>query len=74
MGLENYEYYILCNVKLARRKDRQSLYEWFKNGDWVENKELSLALCDAQMDYGDYSVGDYEQISYDEAMEKIKQL
>ena len=68
------EYYLFMGHRLARIASDIGLgsYEWFLNGEWVENAQLSLALNDARMDYGDYSIGDQDHIKLEIAEELIQ--
>jgi hypothetical protein len=49
-------------------------YEWFIDGIWQKNEELSLALEDARHDYGDYSIGDQRRITEEQANDFIKEM
>lgn len=58
------EYYLFMGHKLARTNTSDiGQYEWLVNGEWKEDKEKSLALNDARMDYGDYSICSYDHIT-----------
>lgn len=65
------EYYIFMDKKLARR-NAELIFEWFVNGEWKKDSKMSLALLDAINGYGDYSVGDQDQITEEIANELIK--
>ena len=64
-------YYIFLDCRLARRT-AQFQCEWLINGEWKEDKELTLALEDALMDYGDFSIGDQVYITPEMAEELVK--
>lgn len=69
-----YKYYLLQNCWLARLKEGCYILddkEFFKCGKWVHDNELNLRLNDCIMDYGDYSVFDYEEIDEEKALEII---
>ncbi|MDR2972456.1 MAG: hypothetical protein LBU83_11100 [Bacteroidales bacterium] len=67
------KYYLLMGHRLARSKDGSlGNYEWLINGEWKEDTDRSLALNDARVDYGDYSVSDYDDITPEIAEELIQ--
>jgi hypothetical protein len=68
------EYYLFMGHRLARIASDIGLgsYEWLLNGEWEKNDKLSLALNDARMDYGDYSIGDQDHIKPEMAEELIQ--
>jgi len=55
------EYYIFCRHRLARRRAAFQA-EWLLQGEWKEDRQMTLALEDALHDYGDYSAGDQDRI------------
>jgi hypothetical protein len=59
------EYYIFLGHRLARRTGTGFLNkcEWLINGEWKEDLQRTLALNDALMDYGDYSIFDQDRIT-----------
>jgi len=65
------EYYIFMDHRLARR-DSNSKFEWFINGEWKEDSQKSLALLDAINGFGDYSIGDQDRIGEEMAEELIR--
>ena len=65
------EYYIFCGHSLARQI-APFQYEWLINGEWQEDSKKTLALNDAIMDYGDYSVSDQDHIATEIAEELIQ--
>ncbi len=65
------EYYIFMDHRLARR-DANSNFEWFINGEWKEDRQKSLALLDAINGFGDYSIGDQDRIGEEMAEELIR--
>lgn len=65
------EYYILLGHWLARRTDFSEC-EWLINGEWKKDKQLTLRLNDALMDYGDASIFDQEHITPEIAKELIQ--
>ena len=46
--------------------------EWLINGEWKEDSQRTLALNDALMGYGDYSVFDQDNITPEIAEELIQ--
>lgn len=56
------EYYLFLEHLLARRTTSKRC-EWFVNGEWQEDSRRTLALEDALMDYGDYSIADQDRIT-----------
>lgn len=65
------QYFIFMDHMLARRDDELK-YEWFINGNWSENARMTLNLMDAINGYGDYSIGDQDQITEETAEELIR--
>ena len=65
------EYYVLMGCRLARRS-AQFKCEWLINGEWVEDKQRTLALEDALMDYGDFCTWDQDRIPKEMAEELIQ--
>ncbi len=71
-----YFYYDYHNGHIAREKRGNSAcasnrFEFYIDGEWINDYGLSLSLSDAVMDFGGYSIFDYEEISEDEAMRRI---
>lgn len=71
-----YLYYDFRNGRIAREKSgnkrfARERFEFYIFGEWMPNEHLSLCLSDAIMDFGDYSVFDYEELTEDEAMRRI---
>ena len=64
-------YYLFMGHLLARRTAPFSC-EWFVNGEWKEDSQRTLALEDALNDYGDYSIGDQDQITQEMASALIQ--
>lgn len=56
------EYYLFLEHLLARRTTSKRC-EWLVNGEWQEDSRRTLALEDALMDYGDYSIADQDRIT-----------
>ena len=65
------EYYIFGGHRLARG-EALSKFEWLINGEWKEDRHWTLALNDAIMGYGDYSVSDQDHIKPEIAEELIR--
>jgi len=65
-------YYLFKECRLARDCGSLGEYEWLIDGVWERCDRLSLALNDARMDYGGYSVFDYEDIMPEIAVELIQ--
>lgn len=65
------EYYLFMGHRLARCTT-PSKCEWLVNGEWKEDSQKTLALQDALHDYGDYSIGDQDQITEEMAKERIR--
>jgi hypothetical protein len=57
------EYYIFLGHRLARRTGFLNKCEWLINGEWKEDRQRTLALNDALMNYGDYSIFDQDRIT-----------
>ena len=51
-----------------------STKEWYINGEWVEDADMSLDFNDAMMDFGGWSLSDYENLTESEAMKLIKAI
>ena len=71
-----YYYYDYYNGHIAREKVGNSecasnRFEFYDNGEWINHYDLSLNLSDATMDFGDYSVFDYEEMTEDAAMRRV---
>ncbi|MCI5797736.1 MAG: hypothetical protein MR024_03875 [Firmicutes bacterium] len=67
-----YEYYDFLG-HLARCSKLKPT-EFYENGKWIQNERRALHLHDAMMDYGDYSVLDYDDLTEEQAMEMMKEL
>ena len=69
-----YKYYKFDNeiARLGKDKTITSSKEFYKNGEWINDKVLNRHLTDAMMDYGDWSPSDYDDITEEEAMNLIK--
>lgn len=65
------EYFIFCDHRLARQISSFN-YEWLVNGEWQEDTKRTLALNDAIMDYGDYSMSDQDHITTEIAEKLIE--
>lgn len=46
-------------------------FEFYLNGEWINDYALSLSLSDATMCVGGYSMFDYEELTEEEAMRRI---
>ncbi len=71
-----YWYYDYHNGHIAREiignhKCACNRFEFFIDGEWINDYDLSLNLSDATMDFGGYSVFDYEELTEEEAMRRI---
>jgi len=67
------EYYLFRERRLARSQDGSlGNYEWLINGEWKEDTDMSRALNDARVDFGDYSPNDYDDITPEIAEELIQ--
>ncbi len=71
-----YLYYDYHNGHIAREirgnsKCACNRFEFYINGEWINDYDLSLSLSDAVMDFGGYSIFDYEELSEDEVMRRI---
>ena len=64
-------YYIFTGNRLARRTASFKC-EWLVYGEWKEDDQWTLSLKDAMNDYGDYSLGDQDQITPEMAEELIQ--
>jgi len=71
MRKKEYSYFVFLKCALARRLSQFNC-EWYENGEWVENQRRTLSLEDSLMDYGDWSVGDNDQITPELAEELIQ--
>ncbi len=65
------EYYLFKQHSLARCIAPLQ-YEWLIDGEWTQDSRRTLALNDALMDYGDYSISDQDHITQ-EIAEKLIQ-
>lgn len=65
------EYFIFMDHRLARRKE-EFIYEWFLHGEWKNDSKKTRALMDAINGWGDYSIGDQDQITEEAAEELIR--
>ena len=70
------EYYLFKNHRLARSNTPDitlDQYEWLVNGEWKEDDERwSRALNAAMINYGDYSIWDYDHLTPEIAEELIE--
>ena len=74
-----YLYYDYRNGHIAREKRGSSYsdgyrFEFYENGEWVCNDDMSINLSDAIQCYGGYSVFDYEDLTEEEAMRRIAEI
>jgi hypothetical protein len=65
------KYYLLLDKYIALEEDRNPTL-FLINGNWEFNADLLHHLHDAMMDYGDYSLGDYEPLTFEQAKEFCK--
>lgn len=71
-----YWYYDYHNGHIAREKIgnhecASNRFEFFLDGEWINDYDLSLSLSDATMCVCGYSVFDYEELTEEEAMRRI---
>ncbi len=71
-----YLYYDYHNGHIAREirgnsKCASNRFEFYIDGEWINDYDLSLHLSDAVHDFGDYSIFDYEELTEEEAMRRI---
>jgi len=71
-----YLYYDYHNGHIAREKFGNhdcacERFEFYIDGEWINDYDLSLNLSDATMNVLGYSVFDYEELTEDEAMRRI---
>ncbi len=71
-----YLYYDYHNGHIAREERGNSKcaanrFEFYIDGEWINDYGLSLSLSDAVHDFGGYSIFDYDEISEEEAMRRI---
>ena len=74
MADQKYRYFLFKKCWVARLQngcDTLDPKEFYDDGAWKYDDELNLKLNDSIMDYGDYSVFDYDEITEKEAFEKI---
>ncbi len=71
-----YDYFKFGKDIARLEKDKGCTYskEFYRNGQWVKDEKRNKDLTDAMMNYGDYSVDDFDQLSEEEAMEYIREL
>ena len=65
------DYFIFMDHRLARRNSKME-FEWLLEGEWKKDSKKSLALLDAMNGFGDFSIGDQDQIKDELAEELIK--
>ena len=71
-----YWYYDYHNGHFAREeagtnKCASNRFEFYINGEWINDYDLSLHLSDATMCVLGYSMFDYEELTEEEAMRRI---
>ncbi len=71
-----YLYYDYRNGHIAREVRGNSAcasnrFEFYIDGEWINDYGLSLSLSDAVHDFGGYSIFDYEELTEEEAMRRI---
>jgi len=71
-----YWYYDYHNGHIAREKVGNhecaaERFEFYLNGEWTNDYDLSLSLSDATMNVLGYSIFDYEELTEEEAMRRI---
>ncbi|MBD5132193.1 MAG: hypothetical protein HDT28_06395 [Clostridiales bacterium] len=67
---EFHEEYIAREV-VGNRECASERFEFFLDGKWINDWDLSLSLSDATMDFGDYPIWDYEELTEEEALRRI---
>jgi hypothetical protein len=65
------KYFIFMDHRLARIKE-DYIYEWFIDGEWIDDDKKTKSLMDAINGWGDYSFGDQDQIKEELAEELIQ--
>ncbi|MDE5729488.1 MAG: hypothetical protein K2I20_04885, partial [Clostridia bacterium] len=72
-----YLYYDYHNGHIAREEAGNNLcasnrFEFYIDGEWINDYNMSLSLSDATMNCCGYTFGDYEELTEEEAMRLIK--
>ena len=49
-------------------------FEFYINGEWINDYDMSLHLSDATMDCCGYTFFDYEELTEEEAMRRISEI
>lgn len=75
---KRYLYYDFLQGNIAREEVgneecASTRFKFYKNGEWVNDWNRSLHLCDATMAFGESSVWDYEELTEEEAMRRISE-
>ena len=73
-----YLYYDYHNGHIAREEIGNSYcasnrFEFYINGEWINDYALSLSLSDATMNCCGYTFFDYEELTEEEAMRRISE-
>lgn len=73
-----YLYYDYRNGHIAREKVgncecASNRFEFYINGEWINDYDMSLHLSDATMDCCGYTFFDYEELTENEAMRRISE-
>lgn len=63
------------NAEVLDYDDLRTRFEFYAgDGKWVKDEMRSLHLSDAMMDYGDYSVFDYDDLTEEDAKKRIAEI
>lgn len=76
---KRYLYYDYHNGNIAREEVgnyacASNRFEFFIDGKWINDWDLSLNLSDATMEFGGFSIFDYEELTEEEAMRRISEI
>ena len=76
---KRYLYYDFLNGNIAREDAdtdacASNRFYFYRKGEWINDWDLSLSLSDATMDFGEFSVFDYEELTEEEAMRRIAEM
>ncbi len=61
----------IAREKVGNHECASNRFEFYIDGKWINDYDLSLSLSDATMDVLGYSIFDYEELTENEAMRRI---
>lgn len=74
--MKKYDYFTFFKELVRQESDKPSTstVEFYRDGEWVKDKERNRDFTDAMMNYGDYTVDDIDPISEERALQIIKDM